>query len=541
MDAVTSNGEHGYAAVKLWPPSQNTRQMLVDRLTNNISTPTSFTRKYGCLNEIVALKYAKQIENFAFGSASKLDEQEPDSDGTSAVQLYVRECSNLCLEVLKGGSSITMIEEQDTVDSKADCAFHETFFDISKGKRAFIEEDEAQTLLSPLKEPNNFYTRIRFSNRSFGLGASHVAGPILASIKNQLKEVDLSDFVAGRAEAEALDVMQIFSEALEGSQLMYLNLSDNALGEKGVRAFSLLLQSQTCLEELYLINDGISEEAARAVCELLPSTEKLRVLHFHNNMTGDEGAIAISEILKRCPLLEDFRCSSTRVGSEGGVALAEALAKCNNLKKLDIRDNMFGVEVSIKLTEAVKNKENLTEIYLSYLNLEDEGASAIANALEVTAPSLEVLEMAGNDISAKAAQSLAACIARKKSLVKLNLSENDLKDSGALLISKAFGEEHDKLKEVDLSQNSLRRAASRTLAQDLADKPGFKLLNINGNFISDEGIDELKDMFKKHPDKLGPLDENDPDGEDFDDGDGDGDGRDDLEAKLKSLDVNQEE
>ncbi|KZV37964.1 RAN GTPase-activating protein 2 [Dorcoceras hygrometricum] len=518
MDAVVLNGERRQATVKLWPPTLNTRQMLVDRLTSNISTPTSFTRKYGCLDEIVALKYAKRIEESAFASATKLYEQEPDGGGSSAVQLYARECSNLCLEVLKGSSCITITDQQDTVDSKVDSAFQETFFNISKGKRAFIEIDEAQTLLGPLKEPN-FYTKICFSNRSFGLAAAHVAGPILALIKKQLKTVDLSDFVAGRPEAEALEVMKIFSEALEGSQLTYLNLSDNALGEKGVRAFSLLLLSQSCLEELYLINDGISEEAARAVCELLPSTEKLRVLHFHNNMTGDEGAIAISEILKRCPLLEDFRCSSTRVGSEGGVALTEALVKCNNLKKLDIRDNMFGVEVGIKLSEAVRNKENLIEIYLSYLNLEDDGAIALANALEVAAPSLEVLEMAGNDISAKAAQSIAACIASKKAIVKLNLSENNLKDDGAILISKAFGEEHDKLKEVDLSQNSLRRAAARTLAQDLADKPGFKLLNINGNFISEEGIDELKDMFQKHPDRLGPLDENDPDGEDFDDDD----------------------
>ncbi|KAF2284154.1 hypothetical protein GH714_019612 [Hevea brasiliensis] len=92
-------------------------------------------------------------------------------------------------------------------------------------------------------------------------------------VLDQLKEVDLSDFIAGRPEAEALDVMNIFSSALEGSILKSLDLSNNALGEKGVRAFGALLQSQSCLEELYLMNDGISEEAARAVCELIPSTE----------------------------------------------------------------------------------------------------------------------------------------------------------------------------------------------------------------------------------------------------------------------------
>lgn len=541
MDAITSNGEHQRITIKLWPPSQNTRQILVARMTNNLSTPTIFTRKYGSLSNDEASKHAKHIEEVAFASANERYEQEANGDGSSVVQLYARECSKLILDVLKGGGS--RIEENEVLKSEADSTAHQTIFDISKGQRAFIQEDEAQTLLSPLKDPGNSYTKICFSNQSFGLGAARVAGPILASIKNQLKEVDISDIVAGRPEAEALEVMNIFSEALESSQLKYLNISDNALGEKGVRAFGKLLKSQTLLEELYLINDGISEEAARAVCELVHSTEKLKVLHFHNNMTGDEGAIAISKIVDRCPLLEDFRCSSTRVGCEGGVALSEALAQCRNLKKLDLRDNMFGVEAGVKLSVALHKHEHLVEIYLSYLNLEDEGAIAIANVLKKSAPSLEVLEMAGNEITSDAAPILAACISEKKSLIKLNLSENYLKDDGVIQISKALGEEHQQLKEVDMSQNSLRWVAARAIAQAVVHLPRFKCLNVNANFISEEGIDELKDIFKECPHKLGPLDENHPDGEDIDDnesGDEDEGSHDELQAKLENLDVNQE-
>ncbi|XP_022857982.1 RAN GTPase-activating protein 2-like isoform X2 [Olea europaea var. sylvestris] len=540
MDAETPNSQRQQVTIKLWPPSQNTRQVLVERMTKNLSTPTIFTRKYGNLSEHEASEYAKQIEESAFADTNQHYDLEPDGDGSSAVQLYARECSKLILEVLKNGPGV---EEKGIVKSQVS-AVGETFFDISKGQRAFIEADEAKTLLMPLKDPGNSYTELCFSNRSFGLGAAHVAGPILASIKNQLKKVDLSDFVAGRPEAEALDVMNIFSAALEGSHLMCLNLSDNALGEKGVRAFGKLLQSQTRLEKLYLMNNGISEEAARAVCELVPSSENLRVLQFHNNMTGDEGAVAISEILRRCPLLEDFRCSSTRVGSEGGVALSEALGGCKNLKKLDLRDNMFGIEVGVKLSEALSKHEYLTEVYLSYLNLEDEGAIAMANALKEAAPLLGILEMAGNDITAEAAPSLAACISAKRAIAKLNLSENELKDEGAIQISKAL-EAQDQVKEIDMSVNSLRRAGARSLAQALVHKPEFKLLNVNGNFISDEGIDELKDIFKESPEKLGPLVENDPEGGDDDDNKESGDdgecSEDELESKLKNLDVNQDE
>lgn len=100
------------------------------------------------------------------------------------------------------------------------------------------------------------------------------AEPILASLNDQLKEVDLSDIIAGRLEEEALDVIKIFSEALEGCILKSLDLSNNALGEKGVRAFGKLCNLRTTCEKLYLMNNGISEEAAKAVCELIPSLSR---------------------------------------------------------------------------------------------------------------------------------------------------------------------------------------------------------------------------------------------------------------------------
>ncbi|XP_052188438.1 RAN GTPase-activating protein 2 isoform X2 [Diospyros lotus] len=549
MDVITPNSERRPLSIKLWPPSQNTRLMLVERITNNLSSQSIFTKKYGSLSKEEAAENAKEIEDAAFSSANQHYEKEPDGDGSSAVQLYARECSKHILEVLKRGPSTKENEEAVKLDKVT--GPHETFFDISKGQRAFIEAEEAQELLSPLNEPGNLYTKICFSNRSFGLGAAQVAGPILESLKDQLQEVDLSDFIAGRPEAEALDVMHIFSAALEGCILKTLNLSNNALGEKGVRAFEKLLKAQSNLEELYLMNDGISEEAAQAVSELIPSTERLKVLHFHNNMTGDKGAAAISEVVKCSPMLEDFRCSSTRIGSDGGTALADALGTCTHLKKLDLRDNMFGVEAAVVLSKALSKHANLTEVYLSYLNLEDKGAIAIADALKESAPSLEVLDMAGNDIKVEAASSLAACIAAKQFLTKLNLSENELKDEGAIQISKALEEGHGQLKEVDLSTNLIRRAGAQILAQTVVQKPEFKLLNIDGNFISEEGIDELKIIFKSSPNMLGSLDENDPEGEEGDDdgdeggekesGDEDESNKLELESKLKNLDVNSEE
>ncbi|KAJ0735500.1 putative WPP domain, leucine-rich repeat domain superfamily, WPP domain superfamily [Helianthus annuus] len=505
MDSTAQNRFH---SIKLWPPSQGTRQILVERITITLTTPSILSRRYGLLSKEEAQEDAKRIEAAAFETANQHFEKEPNGDGGSAVQLYAKQSSTLITEAVKRGPRVKQEQEEITFEPIAP-GNKKVVFDISKGKRGFIDADEAKDLLKPLQEPGNKYTKICFRNRSFGLDAARIAAPILASLKGQLTEVDLSGFVAGRPEDEALEVMKMFSAALEGFDLRYLDISDNALDEKGVRAFSELLSSQSNLEELYLKNDGISEEAAKAVVELIPSTQKLKILHFHNCWTSYEGAIVISELLKKSPILEDFRCSSTYVHSEGGIALSEALATCTGLKKLNLSDNNFGVEVGIPLSKTVSLLTNVTEIYLSYLNLKNEGSLALVNALKDSAKFLEVVELAVNGITAEAASGLAEFIvARKESLVKILLSENELKDESAIKIAKALEEDFPRLTEVDLSFNMIRRAGAKVLAQAVVSKPGFKVLNINGNYISDEGVEDVIEIFKNSPDLLGPLDDN---------------------------------
>lgn len=127
--------------------------------------------------------------------------------------------------------------------------------------------------------------------------------------------------------------------------------------------------------------------------------------------------------------------------------------------------------------------------------------------------------MAGNDITVKSTGKLADCIASKQSLSKVNLSEDELRDEGPILIAKALEEGHEQ-SEVDMSTNMMRRAGARALAQTVLKKRTFELLNINCNFISEEGMDEVNELFKDSQDKLGPLNDNDPEGEDFEDEEG---------------------
>ncbi|KAL0823763.1 hypothetical protein Bca101_047440 [Brassica carinata] len=103
---------------KLWPPSLPKRQVLIERITNDLSSKSVFTDKYGTLTTDQAVENAKRIE-----------------DGASAVQLYAKQCSKLILELLKKGH----------VAATRETLFEEESFDICKGQRE-AEESEGLVL-----------------------------------------------------------------------------------------------------------------------------------------------------------------------------------------------------------------------------------------------------------------------------------------------------------------------------------------------------------------------------------------------------------
>lgn len=115
--------------------------------------------------------------------------------------------------------------------------------DIS-GDRDFLTTESAEALLAPLLAPGACHRRIKFSTQSFGNDAAPVAARALLNVAASLEEADLSDIIAGRPEAEALATLTTVTDALQQAKLRALDLSDNALGEKGIRACAKALTSQ---------------------------------------------------------------------------------------------------------------------------------------------------------------------------------------------------------------------------------------------------------------------------------------------------------
>ncbi|XP_077231081.1 MFP1 attachment factor 1-like [Tasmannia lanceolata] len=92
-------------SVSIWPPTQRTRDAVIQRLIETLSTPSVLSKRYGSIPAEEALASARLIEEEAFSLVSRSDHNSSaaDSDevGIEILQIYSKEISKRMLEVVK--------------------------------------------------------------------------------------------------------------------------------------------------------------------------------------------------------------------------------------------------------------------------------------------------------------------------------------------------------------------------------------------------------------------------------------------------------
>ena len=379
---------------------------------------------------------------------------------------------------------------QSTALVAANPAGTKSLVDLSvDGKRESLTAQRARALFAD--QPQSGATQLRLSTKSFGREAARVAEEFIQGHAATISVADFSDIIASRPTDEALDVLQIVCGALARSPVAHLDLSDNALGERGVRTLEPLLASLAAqLESLSFRNNGLSELAMRLLAEALGTPGKLRKLHFYSNMSGDGGAAAVSVLLERMGpngALRDFCMSSCRVRETGGLPLARALGRHPQLQVLDLSDSMFGDNAD--LAAALGQMRGLTQLVLKDAGLKGRGLDA---AIDVLAHSeLQVLDLSNLELGAKGAARLAQRLGALPSLKVLRLAENELGDKGALALAQAarFGPQ---LEVLDVRDNDVGAKGAQALADAVHALPKFSLLQLDGNEIKSKAQSDIK-------------------------------------------------
>ncbi|GBG27249.1 RAN GTPase-activating protein 1 [Hondaea fermentalgiana] len=388
-------------------------------------------------------------------------------------------------------------------DARIEALRRKRHVDLTSEKREALTKERAEELLGAADVDA---VAVTLGTKSFGKESSAVAAEVLRQMK-ALEYADLADIIAGRPEAEALEVLKEMCGALPTSQVRVLDLSENALGEKGIRALSDILSAMSSLQEVKFMNNGLSELSIELLRECLPKSE-LRTLHFHNNMSGPGGARAASEIIAQCPVLEDFRMSSSRVRPDGGLPMIKALCALGpRLRRVNLSDSMFDSDCTEALVEGLSSMTNLTDLILRDTGIDKD---ALLDALEdpEVLPKLSVLDLSGLELDAEAGERVGALVKSRLRLRKLWMDDNELESEGAENFAAAA--KPCMLELLSVQTNTIGQRGAVALARFAAATPTLTRLDLNDNTISEVGLVKVKSLLEKKGriSVLGSLDEN---------------------------------
>ncbi|XP_020593586.1 MFP1 attachment factor 1-like [Phalaenopsis equestris] len=118
-------------SVNIWPPSQRTREAVINRLIENLSHTSTLSKRYGTLPPDEASAIARRIEQEAFDlastyvsppSAAKADEvasaEASVDEGIEILQIYSKEISRRMIESVKAkGSNVSPIPAEENAAS----------------------------------------------------------------------------------------------------------------------------------------------------------------------------------------------------------------------------------------------------------------------------------------------------------------------------------------------------------------------------------------------------------------------------------------
>ncbi|XP_061371350.1 MFP1 attachment factor 1-like [Gastrolobium bilobum] len=96
--ATTKLGPGGFS-FSIWPPTQRTRDAVIHRLIETLSTPSVLSKRYGIMAPDEASAAARQIEDEAFSAAGL--SFASDNDGIEILQVYSKEISKRMLDTVK--------------------------------------------------------------------------------------------------------------------------------------------------------------------------------------------------------------------------------------------------------------------------------------------------------------------------------------------------------------------------------------------------------------------------------------------------------
>ncbi|XP_073669553.1 uncharacterized protein [Paramisgurnus dabryanus] len=376
-----------------------------------------------------------------------------------------------------------------------------------------------------------------------------------------LKELNLSDNKLGDLDGEKLSALLMDSH----SKVKKIILNDCELTEKQCLAVAALL---SCVKEIEMNNSRLMDSGVKQICDELKKRQcQIQRLRLSCCSIGEEGYVALSRAVRSNPshlieldlsgndpgesgvkhiydLIQDPKCAlktvrllQTSSAAEGFKYLNETLGinpllqrdlnlndhKLNNTRVIQICDLLkdkhcrlntlilsgcgLTEESCSALASVLRSKPGLKELDMSNNNLQDSGVKKLHNGLENTNCQLHKLRLSCCSIGEEGYVALCSAVRSNPShLIELDLSGNDPGESGVKLIYDLIQDQNCALKKVRLLKSSFASEGFKDVSETLGINPLLQRdLNLNDHKLNKTRVKQICDLLKDKHCRLNTL------------------------------------
>uniref|UniRef100_A0A8C1X9D0 Uncharacterized protein n=1 Tax=Cyprinus carpio TaxID=7962 RepID=A0A8C1X9D0_CYPCA len=278
------------------------------------------------------------------------------------------------------------------------------------------------------------YTKIFTSCRFLKCPAAEEACEYLTKVLGIspliLKELDLSENKLGDLDGERLSALLTDSHC----KLENIKLNNCELTEKSCSVLATVLSSKTILKEMNLNNSRLLDSGVKAICEGLKNPVcELKILKLSNCSITEEGYKALASTLRTYPShLIELDLTGNDPGQSGVKQLNDLLQNPNcQLKTLRLLQTPAAEKTCQYLTRVLHNNPLLLrELNLSGRKLGNTRMNQLAVLLQDKHCKLNTLTLCDCVLTEESCSALTTILRSNSSLKELDMSNNNLQDSG---------------------------------------------------------------------------------------------------------------